>query len=92
MIPEYSLKQIAEMKKAFLASEFGQYAAQEINAIYSRLHGDAETAKTLEERGLLVTKAAGVNEVIDFFARDVGLLDQGYLDKQENKEAGTEQT
>lgn len=82
---EHTLKEIAEMKQAFLKSEFGQLVAQKITEIHGGFHEDAEKAATMEQKASLIDKAAGVNEVIRFFTSDVALLEQGYF--EENKEA-----
>ena len=85
MIPEYSIKQIAEMKKQFINSDFGKYAAQKITEIHGRHHEDAENAATMEQQAAYVNKASGVSDVIRFFTADVALLDQGYFEEKKEK-------
>lgn len=77
-----SLKQVAMMKKEFLSSTFGQYAAEKINELYGDLHGRAEDAVTAEQKATYVDRAAGIKTVIQFFTADIELLDQGYFDEK----------
>lgn len=86
---DLTLKQVAEMKKVFLESEFGKYAAQKITEIHGGFHEDAEGAATSELKATYVDRAYGVNQVIRFFTADVALLNQGYFDE---KKEGEEQT
>jgi hypothetical protein len=83
---EYTLKQVAEMKKAFIESDFGKFVAQKITEIHGDLHQKAENAATNAEKVTCIDKAAGVNEVIRFFTADVALLDQGYFDEKKGGE------
>lgn len=83
---ELTLKQIAEMKKAFLESEFGKYAANRITAIHGDLHEKAETATTAEQKVMFVDQAAGVSKVIAFFTTEVTLLDKGYFNEEDAPE------
>lgn len=83
---EYSLKEIAIMKKEFLNSEFGKYAAGKINELYGQHHSKAELFD-LEpwKKAAHADRAAGVAEVISFFTSDVDLLEGGYFNKPEEK-------
>ena len=86
MIPQYSLRQIAEMKKEFVNSAFGKFAAMRINEIYGDLHGRAESAESAERQARYVNQAAGVNLIISFFTADVELLEQGYFNEKEGEQ------
>lgn len=83
---ELTLKQIAEMKKAFIESEFGKLAAQKITEIHGNFHEDAEKATTMEQKASFIDKASGVSDVIRFFTSDVALLDQGYFEDKKEAE------
>jgi hypothetical protein len=83
---DLTLKQIAEMKKAFIDSEFGKFAAQRITAIHGDLHEKAENATTSELKATYVDRAAGVSQVIRFFTADVVALDAGMLDEKKEDE------
>jgi hypothetical protein len=86
---DLTLKQIAEMKKAFVESEFGKYAAQEITKIHGGFHEDAEKATTGEQKAACVDRAYGVTQIIRFFTADVALLDQGYFDEKKEEDKPT---
>jgi len=81
------VKEFAIQKKAFLESEFGQKAAEAINALYSQHHQKAEDI-TLEpwRKASHCDRAAAINEVISFFTTDVALLEAGYFDKKEGSQ------
>lgn len=86
MSDELTIKQVAEMKKAFLESDFGKFVAQKITVIHGDLHEKAENESDRDKRVSYLDRAVGVTEVIRFFTADVALLDQGYFD--EKKEDG----
>lgn len=83
---ELTLKQIAEMKKAFVESEFGKYAAQKITEIHGDLHEKAESAPTNDLKATYIDRASGVTDIIRFFTADVALLNQGYFDEKKEGE------
>ena len=79
-----TLKEIALMKKAFLESEFGQYAAKEITMMHGQHHEQAEDIDTEPtKKAAHIDRAAGISEVIKFFTADVALLDSGYFNAKE---------
>ncbi|HJQ07988.1 MAG TPA: hypothetical protein VJ836_00740 [Candidatus Saccharimonadales bacterium] len=84
---ELTLKQVAEMKKEFLDSEFGKLCAQKITEIHGHLHELAEDAATNDLKVTYIDRAYGVNQVIRFFTADVALLEQGYFNEKEKEEA-----
>jgi len=85
---DLTLKQIAEMKKAFVESEFGKFAAQKITEIHGSLHEKAENAPPHDQntRASYLDQAKGVSEIIRFFTSDVALLNQGYFDEKKEDE------
>jgi hypothetical protein len=83
---DLTLKQVAEMKKAFIESDFGKYTARKITEMHGSLHEKAESAVTSEQKVAYVDQAAGITQVIAFFTGDVAALDAGMLD--EKKEVG----
>jgi hypothetical protein len=83
---ELTLKQIAEMKKMFIESEFGKYAAQRITEMHGNLHEQAESAATNDLKATYIDRARGVSDVIRFFTSDVALLDQGYFEEKKEGE------
>jgi very-short-patch-repair endonuclease len=81
-MPDLTLKQIAEMKKDFLESDFGKLAAKKITELHGQMHEKAEQSDDPATQSRELNKAAGVSEVIRFFTADVALLEQGYFDEE----------
>lgn len=58
-------ERINRLAAEFIKSEYGGYLMEVLKAMHYGLHQEAESAETLERRGLQATKAAGVRDVID---------------------------
>lgn len=64
---ELTRKQAAELAKKFAETEFGDFMLMSLGQKYNDLHHDAEgSSLTIEQKAMLIERAAGLKLAIDF--------------------------
>lgn len=76
----------ARQAYAFMQTEYGSSLVQRMVGLHSSLTQQAENAPTLEQRGLLITEAAGLKQGLDLILKDAQLVESGELERMEERE------
>jgi hypothetical protein len=78
----YSALQTAQMASDFLDTPFGEYFMEQMGIIYNDFHQKAEGKDlNIESKAMLIERAAGIKEAIDFILTRKRNLEEGLLDK-----------